>query len=192
MFSKKISAAILAGGKNKRMGGTNKAFIEVEGTPLIQRTLDVFEPLFEEIFIVTNSPKEYTDYQKDYQVITDKIKNIGPLGGIHSALLQTSKKGVFFVACDMPFLHNDIIKRQISQYDKLNSQALIAKIGNFLEPLHSIYAKELLGKIEQYIKRDSSYSIREFLESVKYELFELDDNEKNRRNFKNLNSPSDL
>ncbi|MFH1317730.1 MAG: molybdenum cofactor guanylyltransferase, partial [Candidatus Omnitrophota bacterium] len=100
-----ISCAILAGGKNRRMG-KNKAFIEVDGISLLKKNIVLLQQIFTEITIVTNSPKEYISFKNDASIITDKIKDIGPLGGIFSALSTTSKESVFFVACDMPFLHN--------------------------------------------------------------------------------------
>ena len=104
-----IAGAILAGGKNSRMGGRDKSFIEIGGTSIIERTIRLFEGIFEEIILVTNSPYAYKDYAGRIIMIEDEIKDAGPLGGIHAALSKTSGKGVFFVACDMPFLHNDII-----------------------------------------------------------------------------------
>jgi molybdopterin-guanine dinucleotide biosynthesis protein A len=187
-----IAGAILSGGQNKRMGGKNKAFIEIEGISLIQRALDIFDQIFDEIFIVTNSPADYRLYEKDYCIISDKIKDVGPLGGIHSALSSTSKKGVFFIACDMPFLHNDLINEQIAVFNQRSVEALIPKIGDSIEPLHGIYAATLKSKIDSYLKKKCGYSIKGFLPTINSAFFRLKDNEFNRKIFKNLNSPCDF
>jgi len=50
-----ISGILLSGGKNTRMG-TNKAFLEIDGVRLIDRTLDLYRRFFEDIIIVTNDP----------------------------------------------------------------------------------------------------------------------------------------
>jgi molybdopterin-guanine dinucleotide biosynthesis protein A len=47
-----MAASVLAGGKNSRMYGRNKAFIEMNGTPIIQRTIKLLAGIFEEIIIV--------------------------------------------------------------------------------------------------------------------------------------------
>jgi len=90
-----ISGAILAGGRNKRMGGVNKSFIEIQGSPIIQRSVNILKEIFEEIIIVTNSLTDYEPYKKECRVVTDIIKGIGPLGGIHSALSHTTKRRFF-------------------------------------------------------------------------------------------------
>ncbi|MBI4739917.1 molybdenum cofactor guanylyltransferase, partial [Candidatus Woesearchaeota archaeon] len=101
-----ISAAILAGGKNSRMSGENKAFIRIGQRPIIEVVIKILEGIFEEIILVTNSPEEYKAYEKRATVCRDIVKNTGPLGGIYSALSTAKEEAVFFVACDMPFLHN--------------------------------------------------------------------------------------
>ena len=51
-----LTGIILSGGKSIRMG-ENKAFIEIEGIPIIQRIQTLFERLFDEIIIVTQSKR---------------------------------------------------------------------------------------------------------------------------------------
>ena len=159
---------------------------------MMQRAMDVFKGLFDEIILVTNSPSEYAMYSGDCLIVSDKIKNIGPLGGIHSALGVTSKRSAFFAAVDMPFLHGDLISRQIEEFKKIKARALVPKIGTSIEPLHAIYKKELREEIEAYLKKSRDYSIRGFLETVNAAYFELEDNLFNRRVFKNMNRPRDL
>lgn len=187
-----IAGAILSGGKSKRMGGENKAFIELEGTPIIQRILKIFKEIFDEILLITNDVDSYKEYEKDCCLIKDKVKNVGPLGGIHAGLSHTSKKGVFFIACDMPFLHNEIIREQLFLFEKLSCDALIPKVGNFIEPLHGVYSKKLKIELEFYLRNSSDYSIRKFLETVNSSFLKLKDNEINRKQFQNLNRPCDL
>lgn len=188
-----IGSAILAGGRSRRMKGKNKAFISIDGgPPIIRRTIYTLKEISEEIFIVTNSPEDYKLYGKEAIIITDIIKEVGPLGGIHSVLSQTSKEAVFFVACDMPFLHNDIILSQINYFSKINCDCLVAKVGLSIEPLHGIYKKSLKNKIESFLKDNSDYAIRSFLKNSDVGYFELEDNVFYRNAFRNLNTPEDL
>ena len=50
-----IAAILLAGGASKRMGGENKAFIKINGKTIIEREIEILEPLFDRIIIVNNS-----------------------------------------------------------------------------------------------------------------------------------------
>lgn len=195
MFSKNkmdIAGAVLAGGRNKRMGGVNKAFINIDGLPIVQRTLNILQGIFDEIILVTNSPLDYTAYGKKCVIVTDIIKDAGPLGGIHAALNYTSKKNVFFVACDMPFLHNGIIIRQLRRMSETDSDAVVPRAGPLIEPLHAVYKKDLKDRISYFLKNSRDYSIRHFLETITVYYWDLEDTGVHRDIFKNLNMPEEV
>lgn len=187
-----VSAAILAGGKNSRMGGENKAFLQMEGRPIIQKTISVLTKIFADIIVVTNSPHSYTDYAEDVLIVRDKIKEVGPLGGMYTALTEARSEAVFFIACDMPFLHNEVIEEQVREFRKVEADAFIPRIGNCLEPLHGIYRTRIAAKLQTFLIRGKSFSIREFLETVPVSYWELEDTEVNRKYFININSPEEL
>lgn len=188
----KVAAAVLAGGKNSRMKGKNKALLRINGVFLIERTAKLLKEIFEEVIIVTNSPGDFKQY-KNYAVITeDIIKDTGPLGGIHSALSRTSKEAVFFAACDMPFLHNALILRQLQVFDQTNCECLVPRIESSIEPLHAVYKKDLKDKISAFVKGSKGYSIRSFLKTIDVRYLDLENNRFNRNIFKNLNTMEDL
>ena len=58
-----ISGVILSGGQNRRMRGLNKAFIDIDGKIIIDKTITLFKDLFKEVIIVTNCPEEYRKYR---------------------------------------------------------------------------------------------------------------------------------
>jgi molybdopterin-guanine dinucleotide biosynthesis protein A len=191
-ISANIAASILAGGKNRRMRGVNKSFIKVKNTPIIQRTIDILKGIFEEVTIVTNSPKDYAAYKKDCLIITDRIRNIGPLGGMFTALGQTSKPAVFFVACDMPFLHNEFILDQLILFEKRNCDALVPRISGAIEPLHAIYKKILADDIRRFVQENCDYSIRGFLRTINVCYWDLKDSSFHRDIFRNVNTQEDV
>lgn len=186
-----IGAAILAGGKNSRMSGFNKAFIRINGIPLIQKSFECLEKIFEEVIIVTNSPGDFTSYEKKAIITKDLIKGVGPLGGIYSALSVTSKEAVFFVACDMPFLHNALIRKELSFFDSIDCDSLIPRIGDFREPLHAIYRKNLKDDIRNFVE-NNDYSIKTFLLRVDAYYWDLANSRFHRNIFRNLNTEEDL
>ncbi len=192
MKKENIAGAILAGGNNTRMGGRNKAFLKMNNTPIVQDAIGVFKKVFDEILLVTNSPGEYRSFRKDCLIIEDVIKNVGPLGGIHSALSYTTKGAVFFVACDMPYLHNEMIVSQIDQFNKVNCDALVPRIGQMIEPLHAVYKKNLRDKITMFIQGGESYSIKNFLQTENMHYWDLEETPFHRTVFKNLNTLNDV
>ena len=92
---------ILAGGKSIRMG-QDKAFIEVDGIPIILRIFAVLDRLFPETIIVANEEEPYG--KLGIPVYSDLIPGQGALGGLYTGLVYSTFSYSFCVACDMPFL----------------------------------------------------------------------------------------
>ena len=156
-----MTGIILAGGKSSRMG-FNKAFIEIPGhlyagsannkhenstTTIIERTVRLFNKIFDEIIIVTNSPLEYEQF--DVRIATDLIKGAGSLGGIYTGIFHASSEHIFAVACDMPFLDKDTILKMIDMADE--ADAIVPFVNNQFHPLHAVYSKNCLKPIEKAI-----------------------------------------
>lgn len=187
----RIAGAILAGGKNSRMGGITKGLIEVSGETIFERTLGILEEHFEEIIIVANKPEVFKGYSKRYVIISDILQDKGPLGGIHAALSYTKKEAVFFAAGDMPFLGSDIILKLINNFKIIDSDALLPRVGNQIEPLCAIYKSFLKDNIQDYITNNHDFAVKSFLKNVKVDYLKFEDNCSNRRLFKNVNTPED-
>ncbi len=184
-----IAGAILAGGNNLRMKGRNKSFLKINGTPLIQKTISLFKRLFEEIIIVTNCPADYVRYEKDALIVTDILKNRGPLGGIHTGLTRATKKKVFFAACDMPFLDEVLIKKLLDISEDSDGYAVIPCVQAGLQPLCAVYPKKALPAIEKALSEER-LAIRDFLKSFPCKLVNVNSNQS--RAFYNINTPEDF
>jgi molybdopterin-guanine dinucleotide biosynthesis protein A len=186
-----ISAVILAGGANKRLGGITKANVIIEGLSIISRILSVIEDLFPELIIVTNKPEEFRKFGQ-CKIVADKYLKAGPLGGIHAAMNSSSEDAIFVFAGDMPFLDKKIISDQISEFKNGKEDALIPKLGQFIEPLHAIYRKSIMNELEKFLNERKSRAVRDFLGYVNVGYLEIPDTEQNKKAFTNINSPSDL
>ena len=58
---------ITAGGTGKRMGGkTAKQFLELEGKPVLLRTIEMFRGAFPQINFIVTLPQEYKEYWRNY------------------------------------------------------------------------------------------------------------------------------
>ena len=187
-----IAGVILAGGKNARIGGKCKAFIQLNDKSFLNIITSVLEQIFNEIIIVTNNPSDFTAFINKYSIITDKIKDVGPLGGINSALYHCSAEAIFVVSCDMPYLNKELIEKQIECYHKSDCDALIPRIGSFIEPLHAIYKKTVFNILQSFINETRDYSIRNFLKLINVQYMEIEDNKLNRQAFTNINTHEDF
>jgi molybdenum cofactor guanylyltransferase len=187
----KISAVILAGGLNSRFGGIIKAKIRIGGRTIISRILDTIDGVFDEIILVTNIPEEFTGFD-NLKITHDHFLNIGPLGGIHAAIKVSSMDAVFVFAGDMPLLDKQLIIRQIDYYSKNVFDILVPRVGQYMEPLHSIYNCSLLGKLENYLSGNHNQAVRAFISEMNTMFFDLEESEETLRALLNVNSPSDI
>jgi len=186
-----ISGVILAGGANKRFGGMTKANYVIDGVTIISRIISVIGDLFDEIIIVTNNPEEFREYL-NCKIVSDIFKKAGPLGGIHAALKAASGDAVFIFASDMPFLNKKIIVDQINECKNSDAEVVIPRVGEFIEPLHAVYRKSIMNKMEKFLSEKKSKAVRDFLSEVNVDYYEVLPSDESRRAFMNINSPSDL
>lgn len=187
----KISGVILAGGTNSRFNGIIKANVVIGGKTIIDRIIETIGGFFTEIIIVTNTPQEFRKYS-DLKIVSDIILNKGPLGGIHAALKATENETVFVFAGDMPMLNSGVIASLIDSYINQEYEVMIPSIGNNIEPLHSIYNKSVLPKLEEYLSDNTNYAVRDFIKNVNAGYLNLENSESVRMAFSNINSPEDL
>ncbi len=136
---KGITGVILAGGKSTRYG-TNKAFAEVQGVRLIERTIRVMGSVCPRLLLVTNTPAEYAYLQ--LPMVEDLIKGLGPLGGIYTGLEVIDDENGLFVACDMPFLREDLLRYMVTLRGDFD--AVVPRVNWMVEPLHALYTKKCL------------------------------------------------
>ncbi len=185
---KKLTCALLAGGKNSRMRGKNKAFLKIDNKSFFELAINVLDKIFDEILIITNSPEEFSFIKNKCEIVEDIYKNIGPLGGIYAALSHTSNDAVFFVPCDMPYLNSDFIKEQIQFFESKDCNALIPRNGNNIEPLHSVIKKSVLEKLHNFIIVNKNNKVRDFINEIDTCYFDWDDNVFDRKIFTNVNT----
>ncbi|MDA3838620.1 MAG: molybdenum cofactor guanylyltransferase [Candidatus Delongbacteria bacterium] len=186
-----ISCAVLAGGKSRRMDGQNKAFIEVGCKTNLEKLILLSDRLFAETLVISNIKDLYKKYT-NIKVYPDIIKDIGPLGGIHSAITNAKGDAVFFFPCDMPFINQELVKKEIEEFYKNDCDIIIPRINDLIEPLHSIYSVSVLQKLTSHLENLKNYSIRNFYKKVKVYYWDLEDNEENRMSFVNINTHKDL
>ncbi|MDA3886880.1 MAG: molybdenum cofactor guanylyltransferase [Candidatus Delongbacteria bacterium] len=186
-----IACAILAGGKSKRMNGVNKAMLEVGSCTNLEKILRLSDKFFSEIIIVSDEKNLCVN---DYKIIrvSDIFKNIGPLGGIHAALTVTTKQAVFFFPGDMPFIDEKLVESEIKKFFSIAADIIVPKMGEMIEPLHSIYSSSLKEQLEEYLTTVEDLAIRKFYADLNVFYWELEQNEHNKKAFFNINTFDDL
>jgi molybdopterin-guanine dinucleotide biosynthesis protein A len=107
-----IEAYILIGGRSSRLG-TDKAFVEIDGTSLATRALNTVREsgIASKTTFVAGSETHFAiqAIQLDAPFIFDLIEDRGPLGGLHAALSYAQTEWIFLTACDFPFVSSGLI-----------------------------------------------------------------------------------
>lgn len=133
----KLSAVILAGGESKRMG-RDKAWLEVEGRPLIVRAVETARKLgVEEVFISGRAGDDYAALK--CPVLLDLEPGLGPLGGLERGLHAASSPLLLVLAVDLPRMTPKFLGKLLARCDRLTG--VVPELDGRLEPLAAIYPK---------------------------------------------------
>jgi FdhD protein len=185
---KDVSGVILAGGKSSRMG-SNKALLPYKGGRFIEAIHRQLSEIFEEVLLVTNNPEQYEFLP--CRKVADLFPGAGALAGIHSGLYHTCGKAIFVVACDMPYLNNDLIRHLAEQAN--TGSVVIPEGPDGVEPLHAVYGRSCLDAIESCLLRGEKKIVKFFATadviSVKPEQVACYDEA--FASFRNINTPEE-
>ena len=184
-----VTGIILSGGKSTRMG-ENKAFIELEGVPIVRRIYTLFKELFQEVIIVTNQQELFKNF--DSKIYSDLIPNQGALGGLYTGLFFSTFQYSFCVACDMPFIKKALVQYIINHIE--GEDVIVPRTEDGLQPLHAIYSKNCLDPIKK-IMEQGKYKIIDFYNWVNVKIVEEKDFtllDPLRESFINVNTPEEL
>ena len=170
--------------------GENKAFIEIDGLPIIRRICNLFKTLFSEILIVTNETELFQNFEA--KIHRDLISNQGALGGLYTGIYYSSFSHVFCVACDMPFLKASVIRYLIDK--RKDYDVVVPRTEDGLQPLHAIYSKNCLGPIRKTMEQ-KHFKIIDIYPMVKVNVVAEDEFlhlDPARESFLNVNTPEEL
>ena len=185
------AGVLLAGGRNTRMGGRNKAFLDLGGRSFLDRILVGLAGSFTERLIVTRQPALYTGVNA--RVIEDIFEVRSPLTGIHAALVEMDSEFAFVTSCDTPLLSMDII-RLVKEEIEPDADVIAPSDGTYYQPMCAVYSRRCIPQIEDMLARrekkvDVLYpQVR--LKTVPYERLRAVDPE--LHSFFNVNTPADL
>jgi molybdopterin-guanine dinucleotide biosynthesis protein A len=188
----RVSGVVLAGGASRRMG-QDKAFMEVDGRPLIALVAGRLRTVADEVIIAANDATRYGVFGD--RCVPDVYPAVGTLGGIHAGLRAAAHDLVVVVACDMPFLNPDVLAWFVDAAGRTNgtgrADLVVLKHDEGVEPLHAVYRKSCLPVIEATIRSGERCAFAFYDQiAVRYvapaEIAGLDPT---LRSFRNLNTP---
>ena len=135
---------VLAGGQARRMGGGDKALIEIAGTAILDRVLARLQPQCSNIILNANGdPQRFARF--GLPVIADDVPGFaGPLAGILAGLDWATKntpdiQWMVSVPGDCPFLPKDLVARLYEARLKESVPLACARSGDWRHPVVGLW-----------------------------------------------------
>lgn len=197
------SCIILCGGKSSRMG-RDKGSMIIQDKPMIKHILSTLNHQINEAIIVLNEQARIDRYSEfinpqDYTYtitfVEDKIKDKGPMPGIMTGLSYINSDYALILPCDSPYVSKNYIQTIFSEIN--NDYQAIVPYHNTedklrtSEPLHSIYNKNIVPIIENLVEEDTLH-IKGLIEKIDTKFVLIDNKKIEKKEFRNLNRPSDI
>ena len=186
------SLCIQAGGKSSRMG-MDKGLINFCGKSMLQNVLDRLSPLAKDKFIITEKINDYRKF--GLPIFQDIYVNYGAIAGLHTGLKNAKNEIVYMVACDMPFVDENLFvyMRKILEVSEVDVVIPLTEHG--YEPMHAVYRKKTcLPAVENAIQNQKKRLISWFDQvrviAVGEKIIRSFDPELNA--FLNINTPEEL
>ncbi len=183
-----VTAAILCGGKSRRMG-FDKAFLMDDEKYLLLQTVKKLQSLFEQVVLVSNTKAKFdgrTDFT-ELRILEDHYMEKGPMGGISTALGQVQTEYIFIMACDVPLPDIELIGRMYRKLER--EQVLVCSHQGKLEPLLAFYHRSCLPVFKKQMEI-GELKPRSAFPDLNVGLYCLSDTEMNA--IVNLNTPEDI
>ena len=142
------SAAILAGGRARRLGGGAKPLLEVGGVPIVERQLAMFAT----IGVVPRIVAVEAGRCRTWASIVPDPGDGGALGGLYTALETAVTEAVVVVAGDMPFLTArfvDALLAHLASHDG----ALPRTGAAGWHPLAAVYRRRVAPRLRDRLDR---------------------------------------
>lgn len=212
---KDIAACILAGGKSKRMG-QHKALLPYEGKPLVEHLVARLKTDVQLLFVV-GSPEPDVYREVSVPVVADELEDVGPLGGILSALhyvqaqhlaqydpatqtrfakikankkllpKKTNIKYLLVLPCDGIQLPRLFVSRMVRALERQNADVVYAKDAVREQHLYCLLKIELCDSLQRYIEQGG----RKVIDWFQLQHYAVEDFAADGFTFSNLNTVDD-
>ena len=138
---------VLAGGGSTRFG-RDKALVEVGGTPMLKRMIELLRQVTKEVKIVATN--KYAAF--GVTTVEDRWPGEGPLGGIITALEDAAPTAArpewnLILSCDMPFLTREWLALLCERAGRSKAQVVFPHSTSGPEPLCACWQTAAAAKL---------------------------------------------
>lgn len=187
-YLKITNAAILCGGKSRRMG-FDKAFIQINEQYLMYETIQTLSQIFQKILLITDNIEKFENIKvfNNYDIIQDIYIHKGPLAAISTALSYSPSEYTFCMACDMPQPNIKLIQNMYTLVP--NNQVVLCGYKNQIHPLFAFYHQSCLEVFKKSIQ-ENNLKIRNSFNQLQVSIYWM--NKLENESILNMNTPEEL
>jgi molybdopterin-guanine dinucleotide biosynthesis protein A len=160
----KTLGLILAGGLARRMGGGDKALIEIGGRTILDRVLETMTPQCDGLILNANGdPSRFAHF--GLPVVPDDIPDFaGPLAGILAGLdwMAANRPDLAWMASvpgDCPFLPTDLVAKLHAAREQAVAQLACAKSGEWRHPVAGLWPVVLRSDLRHALVDEGLHKI---------------------------------
>lgn len=188
------NAIILAGGNSTRLG-EDKAFVPLNGIPLLTLTARRLHHVAKHLIIAGRS-----HFPVDIGLTTnitfapDAILDGGPLVGVYSGLLASSAGLNLVVACDAPFVRPRLLAHLVAAASESDADVAALEWDARTQQLPAVYKRGAANKIDRFLD-SGERSLTSLMDSVHFILVKeatVREFDPEGRSFFNINTRDDL
>jgi molybdopterin-guanine dinucleotide biosynthesis protein A len=186
-----VSALVLAGGLGSRLGGADKASLDIGGLTTLERVRQALDVVASETILVVNDDR--FSNVVGVELVHDPEPHAGVLPALLAALELATQPVGLLVACDMPFLNADLLRWLVSEADGYD--VVMPIVDGRAQPMHAIYRRDASrDAIARALARGDRRMIS-FLDDLRVRRAaedELRRHDPGLLSFFNVNTPEDL
>lgn len=192
-YIKKSVAVILVGGRSRRMHFQDKMNLRIGEESFLERILRELS-IFNRIIISANKQQiEQLNAEElsrlagcEVMIVEDQFEDIGPLGGLYSAMCRAEVRYYFLVPCDMPLIRHEVVG-DLYDYLQEMDQALVPEKDGRLNPLFAIYRNDTMPQLKEQIET-GDYKVLKYCDRIACRYVEIDE----KGTFININTPEGM
>jgi len=188
-----ILGVVLAGGQSKRFG-QDKSQVQLGSKILIDYILLEILNEFNEILIIANNDIKFFNSKK-INKIEDYKKNLGPLGGVLSAMkwIKENNKKYKWISTfpsDTPFFKKKYLHDFLNNINEEQSKLFFIKSNDKRHNIFGLWSLELLNRLEDDLVTKGERKVEDWANKVGVKTINLEF--KNNDPFFNINTKEDL
>lgn len=153
---------ILAGGRSSRLGKVNKAFIDLDGKPLIQHIIVRVTKVSPNIIVVGQKNIDEWKFNEtplaNVSFAEDAYESKGPLAGIIGGIRNLRTRYVAVIPCDTPFINPKVVELLFREVKKFDAAIPLWPNDN-IEPLQAVYKSTVTIRAAEDALRNDELSI---------------------------------